>query len=66
MEPRRNIVPDFQEPDAYDAIVVRWSLVSEAVKVHLLLQLIHSLTQEQRQDLREACEDLDDWGDPWD
>ena len=55
-----------READPYDTIVVRWLLVSDAVKIHLLLQLIHSLTPTQRQELREACEDFEDWDKPWD
>jgi len=56
-----------RDPDAYDSIIVRWSLVSEAVKVHLLFNLIHSLTPEQRQELRECCEeDMEGWGAAWD
>jgi hypothetical protein len=60
-------VPDSQEPDAYDVITLRWLLVPETLKVHLLLHLIHSLSPEQTQELRACCEeDIDDWGNPWD
>jgi hypothetical protein len=55
----------FQDPDVYEHITLCWVLVPEAVKIHLLLDLISRLTPEQRQDLREACEDFEDWGTPW-
>jgi hypothetical protein len=58
---------DQPRPDAYDATVLCWAQVSEAVKVPLLLQLIASLSLEQTQELRECCEeDLDGWGAAWD
>ena len=60
-------VPGFQAPDPYDAIVMRWLLVPEPVRVHLLLHLIYSLSLEQKQELRECCEeDLEGWGAAWD
>jgi hypothetical protein len=56
----------FREPDAYARVTLHWRLVPDAVRVHLLLQLIHTLPPEQKQELREACEECDDWGRPWD
>ena len=59
-------VPGFQEPDAYDYIVLRWLLVPEAVRVHLLLHLISSLSLAQKQELRECCEgDMEGWCTAW-
>jgi hypothetical protein len=53
-----------REPDAYARVTLHGRLVPDAVRVHLLWQLIQSLGWEQKQALREACEDCDDWGRP--
>jgi hypothetical protein len=55
------------EPDVYDHIALCWVLVPERLKVHLLLHLIHSLSLEQKEELRSCCEeDMDGWQKPWD
>jgi hypothetical protein len=55
------------EPDVYDHIALCWVLVPEKLKVHLLLHLIHSLSLEQKQELRDCCEeDIEGWSQAWD
>ena len=53
--------------DVYDHIVLCWVLVPEAVKIHLLLDLIARLSLEQKAELRDCLEeDMEGWGQPWD
>jgi len=55
-----------RDPDPYARVALHWLVVPQAQRIHLLLHLIHSLSLEQKQALREACEeDMPDWGAAW-